>query len=109
MCVFGMAVGALKKVRRGSERQAPTGARTLQAVGVGGVQSMQLVPVGVLLHEEPYLVLERVPYKAVDEGVQAAVGEGGQVDDVCRQRIVVPERPLRVPPQQVDAHKHVLR
>lgn len=49
-------------------------------------------PASLLLDEETQLVSEGFSQKAVDDGVEAAVGEGRQVNDVAREGIVVPQR-----------------
>lgn len=70
-------------------------------------------PAGLLLNKETQLVPEGFPEKAVDNRVEAAVGEGGQVHDVARERVVVPQggsSPLRGVSralQQLDADEDV--
>lgn len=72
-------------------------------------------PAGLLLNEESQLVPERLSQKAVDNWVEAAVGEGRQVDNVACERVVVPQGgsspPGRVSGalQQLDADEDVLR
>lgn len=72
-------------------------------------------PAGLLLNEEPQLVPERLPQKAVDNWVEAAVGEGRQVDNVAGERVVVPQGGSSPPGQvggalqQLDADEDVLR
>lgn len=62
------------------------------------------------MKEKLQLFLKSLAKEAVDERVQAAVGEGCQPDGVPRQRVVLPERPaLRVASQEVDADEDVLR
>ncbi|XP_073647892.1 uncharacterized protein [Tursiops truncatus] len=69
---------------------------------------------GLLLQVEPQLVSEGLPEEAVDQGVEAAVGEGGQVDHVAGQRVRVAGGPLagsgpgRRTLQQVHADEDVL-
>lgn len=48
----------------------------------------------LLLHIEPELVPEGLSQEAVDEGIQAAVGEGCKVDYVACQGVGVTERLL---------------
>lgn len=72
-------------------------------------------PAGLLLNEESQLVPEGFSQKAVDNWVEAAVGEGRQVDDVARERVVVPQGGSAPPGwvggalQQLDADEDVLR
>lgn len=72
-------------------------------------------PVGLPLDKEPQLVPKGLSQEAVDDGVEAAVGERRQVHDVACERVVVPKggrRPLRgvgCDLQQLDADEDVLR
>lgn len=71
-------------------------------------------PTGLPLDKESQLVPERLSEEAVNDRVQAAVGKGGQVDDVSGQRVIVPQRGLATlrrvggALEQLDADKDVL-
>lgn len=70
---------------------------------------MQHCPASILLEKEPQLVLEGLPKEAVDERVEAAVGEGRQADNMSCQRVVVPQRAaICLPPQEVSTNEHIL-
>lgn len=72
-------------------------------------------PAGLLFNEESQLVPEGFSQKAVDNGVEAAVGESRQVNNVACEWVVVPQggsSPLRRVSralQQLDADEDVLR
>lgn len=71
-------------------------------------------PAGLLLNEETQLVPEGLSQKAVDNGVEAAVGESCQINNVACERVVVPQggsSPLRwvsCALQQLNADEDVL-
>lgn len=70
-------------------------------------------PAGVLLNEEAQFVPEGFAKKAVDNGVETAVGESCQVDNVPREGVVMPQgdgsplRWVRFTLQQLDADEDV--
>lgn len=70
-------------------------------------------PAGILLNEETQLVPEGFSKEAVDNGVEAAVGESRQVNNVACEGVVVPQggsSPLRrvsCALQQLDADEDV--
>lgn len=72
-------------------------------------------PAGLLLNEETQLVPEGLPKEAIDNGVEAAVGESCQVDDVACEWVVMPQgsstslRWVCCALEQLDADKDVLR
>lgn len=70
---------------------------------------VQLGPSAFILEKKPQLFPKGLPKEAVDERIQAAVGESRQPDSVTRQGVILPQcAPVRVAPHEVHTYKHVL-